>query len=287
MLVSTTRRGPNHKSRYLVSLLSIVLLPLSIQTASAREMLDNDNVAGDEFSDPRLRPEIVPAPEHTLPQKPEDVKENTTIDIDKAALKGSANANEPAVNLSSQAELLAANPLSRYRGDSLVFYKVSIKNGGATPVLILGRDAQFVTPSATVKTLRAATLEKHDNTLLTPKEKALVAAVGIGSAGLASSIFYEHMTPSENRNRSLGIALGRDRGRHEVESENLGTRLIMPGDETLGWVAFEDNADIRSQTTLKVPVMFPPYSSVSATLAVPITQPAQSPPPPDIQNKVR
>lgn len=257
-----------------------MILLAGIQPAAARETLDNDNVAGDEFSDPRLRPEIVPAPEHTLPDKPEDVK-STTIDVDSAALKGSANATGPAVNLSSQAELLANNPLSRYRGDSIIFYEVHIKNSGATPVLVLGRDAQFVMPSSTVKTIRAASLEKHDNTLLTPKEKVLVGAVGVGTAGLASSIFYEHMTPSENKHRSLGIALGRDRGRHEVESENLGTRLIMPGDETNGWVAFEDNADIRQQTTLKVPVMFPPYSSVSATLAVPVTQGSQPPPPPD------
>ncbi len=278
MLFRKSRPRVDKLSRYLVSL---IILMGCIEPADARETLDNDNVAGDEFSDPKLRPAIVPAPEHTLPDKPEDVTKSTTIDVDAASLKGSANATGPAVNLSSQAELIANNPLSRYRGDSIVFYKVYIKNSGATPVLVLGRDAQFVMPSATVKTIRAATLEKHDNTLLTPKEKVLVGAVGVGTAGLASSIFYEHMTPSENKHRSLGIALGRDRGRHEVESENLGTRLIMPGDDTNGWVAFEDNAEIRQQTTLKVPVMFPPYSSVSATLAVPVTQGSQPPPPPD------
>lgn len=240
-----------------------ILLLCCINTANAKEVLDNDNVAGDEYSDPRLRPAIVPPSESTLPDKPEDVSQTPA----QPTLKGTADTSS--INLSSKAEILPSNPLSRYRGDSIVFFKVHIKNAGSTPVLILGRDAQFVTSQATLKTIRAATLENHDNTLLTPKEKALVAAVGIGSAGLASSIFYEHMTPSENRNRSLGIGLGRDRGRHEVESENLGTRLVMPGDETNGWLAFEDSASVRQQNTLRVPVMIPPYT-VSATLTVPV-----------------
>ncbi len=247
-----------------------MLLLCSVNSASSKERLDNDNVAGDEYSDPRLRPEIIPAPAAKLPDKPEDVGQaRPPAETGQTTLRGAADTS--GIHLSSKAEILPSNPLSRYRGDNIVFFKVYIKNSGPTPVLILGRDAQFVTPSATLKTIRAATLENHDNTLLTPKEKVLVGAVGIGSAGLASSIFYEHMTPSENRKRSLGIALGRDRGRHEVEAENLGTRLMMPGDETNGWLAFEDSATVRQQNTLRVPVMFPPYSTVAATLTVPVS----------------
>ncbi|MDZ4832198.1 MAG: hypothetical protein SGJ27_00200 [Candidatus Melainabacteria bacterium] len=269
------------RSKVLCALLTALLL-VGANAADAREKLDNDNVAGDQYSDPQLRPEILPGSETTLPTRPEEVTEKLQPSGSAAppVLKGAADTT--AINLNSRAELLAANPLSRYRGDSLVFFKVHIKNSGSTPVLVLGRDAQFVTPSATVKTIRAATLENHDNVLLTPKEKVLVGAVGIGSAGLASSIFYEHMTPSENKHRSLGIALGRDRGRHEVESENLGTRLVMPGDETNGWLAFEDSANVRQQNTLRVPVMFPPYSTVSANLAVPVTAVGAPLSPPDM-----
>ncbi len=226
----------------------------------------DDNTAGDAHSDPALRPEILPPSEIDLPHRPDEMTKQPTAE-NGVVLRG--NATAPG-ELSSSAVLMSQMPLSRYQGDNLVFYKVYIRNGGSTPVLILGKDAQITVGAATVKTLAAAALEKHDNTLLTRKEKALVAAVGIGSAGLASSLFYEHMTPEENRKRDLGLALGRDHGRHEVEAENLGTRLVMPGDETHGWVAFEDTDSIRQQRTLGVPIMYPPYSAVSATLKVPI-----------------
>ncbi len=279
MLLKNTSHNRAWKS---LSPLVLALLFCTVNPAIAAERLDNDNVAGDEYSDPKLRPEILPAPQTTLPDKPEQVTEKIQPAGPGApVLKGALDTS--GVNISSKAELMQGNPLSRYRSkENLVFYRVHIKNAGATPVLILGRDAQFTTETETVKTIRAATLEKHDNTLLTPKEKALVGAVGIGTVGLASSIFYEKMTPSENGKRSLGIALGRDRGRHEVESENLGTRLVMPGDETDGWVAFEDKAIIRNHDTLRVPVMFPPYSSVTATLTVPVSPSSAPFSPPDI-----
>jgi len=260
----------------IVSLLIFQLFVVSPES-TANEQLNNDNVAGDANSDPALRPEILPPPEKKLPDAVDQVPgPGTTVPPqDGPVLKGSANAT----NLSATAQLMTSNPLSRYRGDKLLFYRISIKNSGATPVVILGKDAQMATEATAAKTVRASLLEKHDNTLLTPKEKALVAAVGIGSAGLASSIFYEHMTPTEHRKRSLGIALGRDRGRHEVESENLGTRFLMPGDETLGWVAFEDSEIMRSKNVVDVPVMFPPYSTIAATLKIPVvgatSQPAE------------
>ncbi|MBX9667040.1 MAG: hypothetical protein K2X93_05440, partial [Candidatus Obscuribacterales bacterium] len=237
-----------------------------------------DNSAGDAHSNPDLRPEILPPSAIDLPHRPDDVIKMPVPD-NGVVLRGSAR-TAPS-ELSSRAVLMDHTPLSRYQGNSLVFYKVFIRNGGSKPILILGKDAQFTAGVTTVKTVAATVLEKHDNTLLRPKEKALVAAVGIGSAGLASSLFYEYMTPEEHRKRDLGLALGRDHGRHEVESENLGTRLVMPGDETHGWVAFEDADSIRRQSTLGVPIMFPPYSTVSATLNVPIEKGTDIAPSPD------
>lgn len=262
------------RSSVLLSAVSLLLIG-AVPATSAKEKLDNENVAGDAYSDPQLRPEILPGPEVLLPDKPEDIapKMQPIATDPDTVLKGGADTT----SLVSKAEFMPDSPLSRYRGDKLVFFKVRIRNDGQNPVLVLGRDAQI----AESKTIRAAALENHDNTLLTPKEKALVAAVGIGSAGLASSLFYEHMTPDENRHRNLGLALGRDRGRHEVESENLGTRYVMPGDETVGWLAFEDGDHVRGSNRLKLPVMFPPYSAVSANLSMPIAAPLLPPAPSD------
>jgi hypothetical protein len=258
-------------SALLIPALTLGAVFIETSAASAKdEELNNDNRAGDQYSDPALRPAILPPPERKLPDSAEEVqlRNNDGINVDSApVLKGNADASA----ISASAQLMTINPLSRYKGDSLVFYRVQIKNSGPTPVVVLGRDAQVTGSADSGRTVAAGVLEKHDNTLLTKKQTAAVYGVGIGSAGLASILFYEHMTPTEHKKRDLGLALGRDRGRHEVESENLGTRLIMPGDETLGWLAFDSTVATPDRSSLGVPIMFPPYSAVAATLRIPVT----------------
>lgn len=238
----------------------------------------NDNYAGDEYSNPALRPAIVPGPEKPM-QSPQDGSPAPNYSTPPAAQSSGTllQANASVTDMVCHAETMTSSPLSRYQGEQLVFFRVSIKNTGQGPVLVLGRETQSDSSAGAVKAIGAGDLEKKDNTLLTPHQKALVAAVGIGTAGLASSIFYEIMTPSENRDRNRGIALGRDRGRHEVEGEHLGTRLIMPGDETSGWVAFNNPATLKPQEVL-IPIMFPPYTGVSATLKIPVVGTVDVPP---------
>lgn len=301
------RNGFGRKSKQIflvVQLIALCQLALGTPMASAKEKLDNDNTVGDEYSDPALRPAILPPEEKKLPTRPEDVPPprydngdkrpqnapsgepeidqtkgfgfvpptNSTASATPTVLQGTADAS----SITATAELMTTTPLSRYRGENLVFYKVHIKNNGATPVVVLGRGAQVSGSAQSGKTIKATVLERHDNKLLTPKETAAVYAAGIGTAGLGSILFYEKMTPSEHRDRNLGLALGRDRGRHEVESEDLGTRLLMPGDDTLGWLAFD--AGLASSTSsLGVPVMFPPYNSVAATVQIPVTGKTSTP----------
>lgn len=252
----------------------------------------NDNYAGDEYSNPALRPEIMPGPEKPM-QSPQDGSPSPNYST--GASTGTQDSSDPPPTRASSstgtllqatasvtdmvchAEMMTSSPLSRYRGEQLSFFRVSIRNTGQGPVLVLGRETQSDSTGGAVKAIGAGDLEKKDNTLLSPHQKALVAAVGIGTAGLASSIFYEVMTPSENRNRNRGIALGRDRGRHEVEGEHLGTRLIMPGDETSGWVAFNNPSTLKPQE-VQIPIMFPPYTGVSATLKIPVVGTVDVPP---------
>lgn len=276
------RKQSRFSKRFFNSILLLQFLALSgafIETPSAKaeEQLNNDNRAGDQYSNPALRPAILPSPEKKLPDRVEEVqlRDNLPATEQKSAadptsttvLQGNADASA----LSASAQLMTMTPLSRYKGDNLVFYRVQIKNGGSTPVVVLGRDAQVSGSADSGRTIGAGVLEKHDNTLLTKKQTAAVYGVGVGSLGLASILFYEHMTPSEHKKRDLGMALGRDRGRHEVESENLGTRLIMPGDETLGWLAFDNTVATPERSSLGVPIMFPPYNAVAATLRIPVT----------------
>lgn len=277
------RKQSRFSKRFFNAILLVQALALSgalIETPSAcaEEQLNNDNRAGDQYSNPALRPAILPSPERKLPDRLEEVQlrgtDNSQVPEQKASPDASTTVlqgNADASALSASAQLMTNIPLSRYKGDNLVFYRVQIKNGGSTPVVVLGRDAQVGGSAESGRTVGAGVLEKHDNTLLTKKQTAAVYGVGVGSLGLASILFYEHMTPSEHKKRDLGMALGRDRGRHEVESENLGTRLIMPGDETLGWLAFDSTAATPDRNSLGVPIMFPPYSAVAATLRIPVT----------------
>jgi hypothetical protein len=257
----------------LVSLgLLLCSLIAPMPACAGQEKLDNDNVAGDQYSSPNpaLRPEILPPPQAELPTRPDSVSSETAQDLvtpGHQPIKASATITDIVL----KAELMPVSPLSRYSGGKLVFYRVTLHNTGRTPVVIAGRDARLGAGADSVKAILAATLERHDNTLLTTGQKAAVAAAGIGTFGLASSLFYDHLTPSENKRRNLGIALGRDRGRHEVEAENLGIRLVMPGDETQGWVAFPAESLSGAKGDLMIPVMFPPYNSVSAIVKVSIS----------------
>ena len=144
-------------------------------------------------------------------------------------------------------------------------------------MLILGAQSSLDIDAATkaqapLKSVDANTLEKHDNVILSTEKKVAVGIASAGSLGFLGPLTYEYLSPSEHRQRSLGIALGRDRGRHEVEGERFGLRLIMPGDATTGWVAFKRNALMRGVEKIYVPVMYPPYDRVSEVIGVPLSK---------------
>ncbi|MCA9801318.1 MAG: hypothetical protein KC777_05000 [Cyanobacteria bacterium HKST-UBA02] len=264
--------------------ISLILGP----PAFSQALEDDTDAAG---LDTPLRSPILPGPEKELPTSPEEVsRKGPDPESDKSALeqtpliKGSAQSEA----IETSAELMEYSPLSRYKGDSLRFLKVRVKNTGRSPMLILGNKASL-TPSVAAglkgvsredvlaggqtepsTSVSAEKLEEHDNTILTGKKKALVGAIGVGTLGLGGMLAYETMNPGEYRKRNLGVALGRDAGRHEVEAERLGTRLMMPGDDTEGWAAFPE-AELNGSDKLYLPVMYPPYTRISGVLKISIS----------------
>lgn len=249
----------------------------------------------------QLRPPILAAPEEELPDTPSQLgtrkrarpqepvvndKETGPLLTTEELLKtrGSATQTAPLItgsaskgglagqvsNISVEAssKFLSISPLSRYRGSRLVFMQVNIKNDGELPILILGNQTKTGDKAPTIP---FSELEKKDNTLYSPAQKALVTAAGIASFGLAGPLSSELMAPSEYHRKNLGLAMSRDRGRHEVEGERLGTRLVMPGDETVGWVSFPDGTETSNAKKLLVPMMMPPYAAVAGALEIPIT----------------
>lgn len=248
-----------------------------------------------------LRPPILAAPEEELPDTPSQLstrkrakppepvvtdKESGPLFTTEELLKtrGSINQTAPVItgsaskatlsgqvaNISVEAssKFLTNSPLSRYRGSKLVFMQVNIKNESDIPILVLGNQTRTGDQKLT---MQFSDLEQKDNTLYGPAQKALVTAAGIGSVGLAGPLVSELMAPSEYRRKNLGLAMSRDRGRHEVEGERLGTRLMMPGDETIGWVSFLDGDGTANAKKLLVPMMVPPYSAIAGALEIPIT----------------
>ena len=237
----------------------------------------------EEIIENKLKGPIAPALEKKLPVRPVDLRDrNKTTDEQVEELFKQTKPKDLKLSgelekggIVSSAELLSYSPLSRYKGDNLKFFKITVANNTEKPMLILGAQSSFSKEAAGQarapdKSIDASTLEGHDNNLLTPGKKAIIGAATVATWGMATPLTIEYLTPSENRKRNLGIALGRDRGRHEVEGERFGLRLVMPGDNTIGWAAFEEDCLRPGNDRIYVPVMYPPYSRISEVLAIPV-----------------
>lgn len=274
----------NFSKSILFLILISVLCPNPGQTKELEALHDDSR----DLLEKKLKGPIAPSPQADLPVRPADLDKKEFSDSIKKYGKGypspeDLKTSEEQVKLkgvaktqgvATSAQVITKTPLSRYKGDQLKFVRVKIVNKTNQPMLILGSNASLNPNSKKISesSVGATTLENHDNTLLNKKEKAVVGLVSTGSLGFLGPLTYEYLTPSENRKRSLGIALGRDRGRHEVEEERLGLRLIMPQDETLGWLAFKRSSFLTNSKNVYVPVMYPPYKKIDEILTIPITK---------------
>jgi hypothetical protein len=175
------------------------------------------------------------------------------------------------VLVKGQVMALKASPVARYRGPHLQFFEMHFKNGSDQVAIVDADNTQAMTDKGTIRHANASAVIKGASNNLTPKGKALVTGVSLMSLGLAGPIFYEMMTPQEHAKRYLGHSIGLDGVRHDVEDGRFGRRLIMPGDETTGWVAFECS-DSEAVKSLKIPVWFEPMRSPATYLDLPISQ---------------
>ena len=201
----------------------------------------------------------VAAPMVELPVTPEQAE------ADKK-LTGQASASE--FSLLGSAIVLKASPMTRYMGPKLKIVSVTIRNNGSYPVVVLG-DSAHGKGATEVAPLPLSTVLKLDDHLLTKTQIGTIAGVTAATLGLAGPIFYEIMTEEDCRKRSLGTAVGRDAGRHEVEANRLNRRVILPQDETTGWIAFYDK-DAAASTSLNIPVLYP-YNKTLGTVTVPLS----------------
>lgn len=188
----------------------------------------------------------------------------------RPVLRGGAEAS----SVNGHARLLATTPLTYHRDRSVHFIELNIKNISDQVVVVDANLAEVTVGGQIVHPCDNKELEKDAASTLNLGGKVAVAGVGLASLGLAGDIFYEFITPGQNRKRDLSRALGKDGTRHEVEVENFGKRVLMPGDETQGWLGFDAQA-VPSVTSIKVPISYMPPSLPGAVLTVPIEAPVR------------
>lgn len=188
-----------------------------------------------------------------------------TGEVEPPVLKGAANMS----SLSASAQSLVAPPLPKMRDTEMKYVQVSLRNDSQQIAVVNGDAAQGSVQNEKRPAAGGRYLTDSAKPHLTKQKIALAAAAEIGSAGLAGPLFYEYITPDQHRKRSLGTAIGVDGARHQVESDRFGVRVIMPGDETAGWMAFPCPAD-QSVTSVSIPISFSRSLTPDGVLEVPV-----------------
>lgn len=268
----TTTQTPSGQPTYPSTSYSQNLLP-GVDDPSKENLLP---IKSTPLTFPVAADEKIPALMHDLPLTPEQVQDGRITGPNPINGPGSGPLSGQASKsyLKGWAQYLPANPMTRYRGPKLVFVQVHLHNMGEEAIVIAGQRVTGLTKDgAPINPLTRELAISLDNSIISTQGKLAVAAVSAASLGLAGPIFYEMITPQENRKRSMGTAIGRDAGRHEIEEGRFSRRVILPADDTSGWIAFPAES-AQNLASISVPVLLPPYSSRGGLVTIPITNPA-------------
>ena len=166
----------------------------------------------------------------------------------------------------------------RCRDDRLKFVEITLRNDSREVALVHGDIAEAKVSS----NLRTAASARYIGTVAKPKlnnkGRIYTGLVLAGSWGLAGPMFYELVTPNQHAKRYLGTAIGVDGSRHEIEDQRFGLRVLMPGEETVGWLAFECPVS-NDLTSLLIPVNYSKSALPSGSLYVPVQHGSAATPP--------
>jgi len=269
------------------------------QTALAQ---DGVELKGPQTPIPESTPRVVPSIEKPDANAPlRGYKQSTSIEPGPNTLKNSepgsgssmvvgipqGGVNPPQITESpiqasvsdifAQANQLTICPLARIRDEHLRFVELHVRNDTDQAALINGDAVQAELGSSSAQPVTSEYITHDSRPGLGGKGTAAVVAVSGLSLGLAGPIFYEMLTPSQHGKRYLGTAIGTDGARHSVEASRFGLRVVMPGDETYGWLAFEcpDNA---APTKLSIPIGFHKSLTPDGRVVVQVSQLPPQPP---------
>lgn len=156
---------------------------------------------------------------------------NSTGAEESSTLRGLAEFKE----VSGSAIVTKGRLLPNCRPVDLSCVQVHIKNDSSDVIVA---DATNATATVSGQTLRAAPLTAmldNSNCGISKGKKAAVVTTAAFTFGFFGPLTYEALAPKKD----LGTAFGKDGTRHESESLHFGRRVIMPGDETTGWLCFD------------------------------------------------
>lgn len=225
--------------------------------------LKTEPLSADKQVTPKDTTETIAPMMDPLPVAPEQMEQGKS---QGQSVQGQAQVNV----MSGASRVIKANPMTRYRGPRLTFVELRVRNNGSEPVVLRGEECRAITSSGTITALPDEQIVQFDNSIISPGDKIAVAAVSAASVGLAGPIFYEIITPKEHRKRNLGVAIGRDAGRHEIEAQRLSRRVVLPQDETVGWLAFPAEKAQAGITAINLPLLISPVANVSGNITIPV-----------------
>lgn len=125
--------------------------------------------------------------------------------------------------------------------------QVHVQNNTDQPITVNGNDASGAISGTNFQSVTDKTVQSKSGCGLSGKDVALLAVVGVGTVGLGQDLLFDIMTTP----KTLGEPFFRDGIRQKIEAVKFGRRLLMPGDETTGWLCFSSSI---APDTVSLPV---------------------------------
>lgn len=127
--------------------------------------------------------------------------------------------------------------------------KVKIKNNTTQVITIHGDKAQAEASNHALPAALEPELIKKSGCGFSFIDKSILFAATVTTVALAEPILQEMLEKADYPQ----TAYGQDAIRQMIEGERLGRRLLMPGDETTGWLCVASPKG-KTPTVLRIPV---------------------------------
>jgi hypothetical protein len=181
--------------------------------------------------------------------------------LKSVALQGTVTRQAlPVSSLTATIEQQVKRPFPGPPG-KFVAVTLHIKNPNVVSMILDGNNAvaSYANGSKAQNASEKEAVGDASNTLTT-KQKIAVAVVTLGTATLAGPLFYEWIQGGSSNPK---VTMGVDEVRRRVEGLRLGSRVLLPGEESDGTVFLP--ADQGMPTSIVIPVLtFPNRESAGA-----------------------